>query len=684
MTALVVKRKSLSFLIASIYIPHDKDDAIEIYKEIAALLQKYKLDIPTVLMGDFNGKPDPIKDHFLQPGSITTHQTTQGDRKIRKLLDQRGHRPMQDSYRVMNKDKVEYSNFSSGAKSRIDLAILNDLAMKTCKESSILQDTIDPGLTHRPIKLLLEFSNSILQSKPQQNMAKDPKINWKIVTAEMIETLRNDIESDPEICVAHEIIKREDPTSMTGENLQKLVNNTYTAVSRSILRNTKQVLPIIKTGQIPKNSTAKLERLRADRRELVETTKLNKSNSIIDKLLAANRLQALFDKFSPAELEHTPNMTKYVSKKINQYIHRQKRKQIAESITKRQIEFALNQKKHIDSIMNRRKDFDGIVCAKDPITEEITTDQKEVESRAVEYFEAKMTQTANPIPNPQGIYINMHEVNSPLEDITDDLWVPLMKCIKDNKIITALNKLPKGKASGLDAIPNEILQLVITPNSKLLDIISASMNITVAHQVYPTKITEGIMIMIPKIDNWNGELDKLRPITLLNTLHKLFERVMNDRLCDILHKYKILKGPNFGFQAGQGTGDPLFAISNLLAFCKAQNIDFYTSTLDIAACFDKLPWDAIENGLNRIKIPANFIKMLQIRRCNLSVNYSSAPHLVKQRDTGLQLAFRKVEFSVQYFGLLHTTPFSTPFRLKRPELKSQNTQGYKTTLGYAA
>jgi hypothetical protein len=137
------------------------------------------------------------------------------------------------------------------------------------------------------------------------------------------------------------------------------------------------------------------------------------------------------------------------------------------------------------------------------------------------------------------------------------------------------------------------------------------MNIAVSYQVYPTKITEGLMVMFPKIDNWNGQLDKLRPITLLNTLHKLFEKIMNDRLCNTLYDHEILKGPNFGFQAGQGTGDPLFIMSNLLDFCKAKGIKFYTSTLDIAACFDKLPWEAIRNGLRRIKIPESFIRLLK-------------------------------------------------------------------------
>jgi hypothetical protein len=611
MTALVIKNKGIVFLVASIYIPHDKEDAAKIHEEISILLQEYKLQMPIALLGDFNGKPDPVLDHYHQPGTNEIQPATSGDKKVRKLLNPRGNRPMLDSFRVINKDFVQYSNFTAGAKTRIDLAILNDLAMDKCTESTISANSIDPALSHRSIRVKLRFSTAKLLSKPQKNIKKESKINWKKVTKEMVESLQQEVDSDAEIAKAYNEIKSQDPANMTNKEIQKLVNNNYSAISRAILRNTKRILPLIKEGQNPINSCAKITRLRKDRKDLVEITALAKSNSIIDKVLASNRLQILFDRYSPEDLDDSPDKIKYVERKLNQHLKKAKEKMIAEKVASRQVNFAMRQKQEINNIMDRRKDFDGLVCAKDPITGEITIEQKEVEAKAVEHFHAKMSKTSNPVPNPNGAFINMDEVNTPLEEIVEEYWSTLMTKITEEDILHALKGLPKNKACGLDAIPNEILQIVVSPGTRLLEIIKISMNITVQYQIYPTKITEGLMVMLPKIDNWNGELDKLRPITLLNTLHKLFERIMNDRLCDILHKYKILKGPNFGFQAGQGTGDPLFIVSNLLAFCKEQGVDFYTSTLDIAACFDKLPWEAIENGLNRIKAPANFIKMLK-------------------------------------------------------------------------
>jgi hypothetical protein len=280
--------------------------------------------------------------------------------------------------------------------------------------------------------------------------------------------LQQSIESDKDIERTYLENENNNTDDMSNEALQKLLNNNYTAISKAILRHTKQSLPLIKPGQNPRNSSEKLIALRADRKDLVDITRLATSDSIISRLIAENRLQVLFDKYSPEDLEDSPNKTKYIIKKINQHIGKHKKKQIAEHIIKRQTEFAMNQKKHINSIMDKRIEFD---CAKDPTTNEITTDQKEVEQLAVDYFHAKMTKVQNPSPNPVGTFIDMTKVNAPLSDVIDEFWDSLMLEINNKDILDALKTLPKNKATGLDAISNEILQLVVTPGSKLIDII---------------------------------------------------------------------------------------------------------------------------------------------------------------------------------------------------------------------
>jgi hypothetical protein len=120
------------------------------------------------------------------------------------------------------------------------------------------------------------------------------------------------------------------------------------------------------------------------------------------------------------------------------------------------------------------------------------------------------------------------------------------------------------------------------------------------------------------VEDWGGDLTKL-----LNTMHKLFEKILKDRLCNTLDSHHLLQGPNFGFMAGQGTAEPLFIFSNILDISKDSKTPFYTAALDVAAAFDKLPWKAIEDGLRRIKAPDSFISLLYTMHANRSLTINT-------------------------------------------------------------
>jgi hypothetical protein len=338
MTAFVIKRKSLSFLLACIYIPHDKAEAIAAHDEIRSILIKYKLVMPVVLTGDFNGKLNAGMDHFQQELTQLVQPLTTGDKQLHRLLKQNCYRPMQDSFRVLHPTAMEFSNFHGGAKNRIDLAIMNDLAMNMCTQSTIDPVALDEGVSHRVISITLEYSTAKLEAKPQRNAAKETKINWKLVTNEMAANLLGALEKDPELSHANSAITESDPSTMTRKQLQKLVNNTYSSVSRAILRLAKAHLPIIKKGQNPVKTCSKLLRLRADRLELVKIISQNDSVSYIDRQKASNRLGIMFDKYNQAEPEERTNTNKirYIHNKINQQMHKHKRQSITEKIRKRQ------------------------------------------------------------------------------------------------------------------------------------------------------------------------------------------------------------------------------------------------------------------------------------------------------------------------------------------------------------
>ena len=56
------------------------------------------------------------------------------------------------------------------------------------------------------------------------------------------------------------------------------------------------------------------------------------------------------------------------------------------------------------------------------------------------------------------------------------------------------------------------------------------------------------------------ELNNYRPISVLNTFSKVFERLMYDRLTKFLDKYNVLYQNQFGFRQGHSTHHALITL----------------------------------------------------------------------------------------------------------------------------
>src|SRR3990170_304732 len=69
---------------------------------------------------------------------------------------------------------------------------------------------------------------------------------------------------------------------------------------------------------------------------------------------------------------------------------------------------------------------------------------------------------------------------------------------------------------------------------------------------------------IPKPTDWECNIEKTRPITLLETMRKAFIKILNSHLSHILEKHSVLKGNNFVRLLRGSTEDPIKIINLLL------------------------------------------------------------------------------------------------------------------------
>lgn len=147
------------------------------------------------------------------------------------------------------------------------------------------------------------------------------------------------------------------------------------------------------------------------------------------------------------------------------------------------------------------------------------------------------------------------------------------------KIILSLKSTPSTGRDGISAI---FLKQALNQISKPIAYLS---NLCLSSGVFPNLLKEAIVIPVYKSGD-GGSVDNYRPISLLPTLAKILEKVINTRLLNYLESHSLLSPNQFGFRHSKSTTD---AIETLVSHV-VQKLDNKKKCLgiflDLAKAFD--------------------------------------------------------------------------------------------------
>ena len=152
--------------------------------------------------------------------------------------------------------------------------------------------------------------------------------------------------------------------------------------------------------------------------------------------------------------------------------------------------------------------------------------------------------------------------------------------------------------------------------------IIAIFNYVFHNGVYPQLWSEGIINPIFKMGKMS-QPDNYRKITLLSSLGKLFDSVLNNRLC--FCKDALQKDGNpwqNGFKQGTQSTDNLFILNGIIEKYQALNLPVYTCFADFKSAFDYVNRHALLFKLTSRGYSGNFFRIL----CDL---FSKAKNRVK-------------------------------------------------------
>ena len=169
----------------------------------------------------------------------------------------------------------------------------------------------------------------------------------------------------------------------------------------------------------------------------------------------------------------------------------------------------------------------------------------------------------------------------------------------------AIKKLQLGKAAGPDGLPVEcckdmdIVQLQLVHN-----LLSSWL------EGAPTldELTRAQVILLQKKGDRNN-LDKYRPISLLNTNYKILTAIIQKRLADCLDKH--IQETQYGFQRKRGTAQAIHSVRRIIEKGERTRTKTRFVLPDWETAFDKVYHDKIFESLQRMNVPNKIINMIR-------------------------------------------------------------------------
>lgn len=223
-------------------------------------------------------------------------------------------------------------------------------------------------------------------------------------------------------------------------------------------------------------------------------------------------------------------------------------------------------------------------------------------------------------PNTMHIENVQNFLNSPLP-----MSLPA-KPITPQEIKSHIIKLHNKKSPGYDQINNTILKKL---TNKSIILLTHIYNAMLRLSYFPPIWKFATIILICKPDKPKHLVTSYRPISLLPTLGKLFEKLILKRIIPIIKEKKIIPNNQFGFRPHHSTIHQLHRITDKISFAFEKKEHCPGVFLDIAQAFDRVWHDGLLFKLKLI-LPAPYFLIiksyLEDRFFTIKYNNSYSPY----------------------------------------------------------
>ena len=175
-------------------------------------------------------------------------------------------------------------------------------------------------------------------------------------------------------------------------------------------------------------------------------------------------------------------------------------------------------------------------------------------------------------------------------------------------LIKLVKFLKRGKAPGPDTIHNEVLRLCTT--TSLFHHLAKLFTSSIQLGYIPTAWKLATLRMLLKSDKLPSLTTSYRPISLISSIMKLFERVIEQRLRSHLEHIGFINKHQSGFRKAKSTDDHLFRLSQSImeSFNRGEHV--VAAFLDVEKAFDNVWHNGLRFKIFQLDLPTKMTRWL--------------------------------------------------------------------------
>jgi len=186
-----------------------------------------------------------------------------------------------------------------------------------------------------------------------------------------------------------------------------------------------------------------------------------------------------------------------------------------------------------------------------------------------------------------------------------DWWGHMLQEITNDEVAQAIKDTTSNTAQGKSQVHVNMLKAVSEHGA-----LTTLFNSFLTDRRVPDNMNVALLRLLPKTDDGLADLDRTRPIALMETLGKLYERIIIKRVMQSIEQFNILDLGQFGALPEAGTAPPLRMLHEVLQDAKLSKSELHVIALDLKKAFDTCEYWSQALSWRALGMPREVINVL--------------------------------------------------------------------------